>query len=248
MRKLKVDEIDFRVGMIKKSANGAFCTLLAYKDARVDMAMLDETYGQERWQNEYKRDSKGVLQCGIGVYFDDIGWVWKWSNGIESNTEKQKGEYSDAFKRAGFMWGIGRELYDIPKLFVTMNQDEYYEQNGKVKQTNKFHPNKWDWEITDKHIKAMQNGVQRVYAKYDEIVEVPNSKPSTPSNSKPSTPEKKVVKFGTDEFTKVVDWIVVGVKNKDGELIQGTIERVKELYDIDEEELKKAVMVKKELV
>ena len=224
MRKLRVDEIDFRVGMIKKSANGAFCTLLAYKDARVDMAMLDGTFGQERWQNEYKRDSKGVLQCGIGVHFDGIGWVWKWSNGTESQTEAQKGEYSDAFKRAGFMWGIGRELYDMPTLFINLKQDEYFERNGKLKQSNKFKPNDWQWTITDEVVQAKDaNGVRLNVAV---------------KNAPPNAPKKKVVKFGTDEFIKVVDWIVEE---------KGTIERAKELYDIDEDELKKAVIVKKEL-
>lgn len=239
MRKLNKSEIDFRVGMIKKTGEKVWCTLLAYKDARVDMAMLDDEFGQMYWQTEYKRDSKGVLQCGIGV-FDSAHnhWVWKWSNGTESQTEAQKGEYSDAFKRAGFMWGIGRELYDVPTLFVTLNKDEYYMQGDKFKQTNKFQPNKWDWEITNKHIKATQKGVQRVFAKYDEVVDMPNSKQDTPSNSKPRTPQKKVVKFGTEEFTKVVDWIVEE---------KGTIIKAIELYDINEEELKKAVMVKKEL-
>ena len=86
MRKLRVDEIDFRVGTMGKSTNGAYCTLLAYKDARVDMAVLDEVYTPELWQNEYRRDSKGVLQCGIGIYNKAIGqWVWnnwEWISGI----------------------------------------------------------------------------------------------------------------------------------------------------------------------
>ena len=72
-------------------------------------------------------------------------------------------------------------------------------------------------------------------------------KAATAPPKKQTAPPKKVVKFGTDEFNQVVDWIVDGVKNKDNKLVQGTIERAKELYDIDEDELKKAIMVKKEL-
>jgi len=197
MRKLNKSEIDFRVGMIKKTGEKVWCTLLAYKDARVDMAMLDDEFGQMYWQNEYKRDSKGVLQCGIGVYdAENKHWVWKWSNGTESQTEAQKGEYSDAFKRAGFMWGIGRELYDVPTLFVTMNKDEYYEQGGKVKQSNSFQPNKWNWEITDKHIKATHNGVQRVYAKYDDV--------------EPNKAVKQELKPKTEKWEKAVKYLVDG--------------------------------------
>jgi len=224
MRKLNKSEIDFRVGMIKKTGEKVWCTLLAYKDARVDMAMLDETFGQMNWQTEYKRDSKGILQCGIRVFNSDHGhWVWKWSNGTESQTEAQKGEYSDALKRAGFMWGIGRELYDVPTLFVTLNNDEYYMQGDKVKQANKFQPNKWDWEITDKHVKATQNGVQRVYAKFDEV-----SEPIT-------KPVKTVVKYGSKEFMAIVDWIINGKKNGKGEVVHGTIEKAKQHYSISED-------------
>lgn len=191
MRKLRLDEVDFRVGTAGKSGNGAYCTLLAYKDARVDMAMLDEEFGQSRWQNEYKRDTKGVLQCGIGVHFANIGWVWKWSNGIESNTEKEKGEYSDAFKRAGFMWGIGRELYDVPTLFVNLNSDEFSVQDNKVKVNGKFKPNKFKWELTDVHIKATDStGTQRVYAKFDA--------------------ERIIVTEGDENFMKIVQGVASG--------------------------------------
>jgi len=234
MRKLNKSEIDFRVGMIKKTGQKVWCTLLAYKDARVDMAMLDDEFGQMNWQTEYKRDSKGVLQCGIGV-FDSAHrhWVWKWSNGTESQTEAQKGEYSDAFKRAGFMWGIGRELYDVPTLFVTLNQDEYYMQGDKVKQSNSFQPNKWDWEITDKHIKATQNGVQSVYAKYDEAVEEP--KPIT-------TNVKTEIKEGDKVFLAIIKGVSEG---------KGTLEQAKSKYSISpevEKSLKEKIKALKEVV
>lgn len=207
MRKLRLDEIDFRVGTAGKSGNGAYCTLLAYKDARVDMAMLDEEFGQGRWQNEYKRDTKGVLQCGIGVHFEGIGWVWKWSNGIESNTEKQKGEYSDAFKRAGFMWGIGRELYDVPTLFVNLNPDEFTIENNKVKVNGKFKPNKFKWELTDVHIKATDStGTQRVYAKFDETQPAPVQKQTAPTPKA----ERIIVAEGDENFMKIVQGVASG--------------------------------------
>lgn len=239
MRKLRLDEIDFRVGTAGKSGNGAYCTLLAYKDARVDMAMLDEEFGQGRWQNEYKRDTKGVLQCGIGVHFVNIGWVWKWSNGIESNTEKQKGEYSDAFKRAGFMWGIGRELYDVPTLFVNLNSDEFSIQDNKVKVNGKFKPNKFKWELTDVHIKATDStGTQRVYAKFDEVQTAP-PKVQTAPVQKQSAPtpkaERIIVTEGSSEYLAIVDWIVNGKVNKKGDLVKGTIELAKANYNISDE-------------
>lgn len=151
-KKLDVSNIDFKVKQLIKVGVKVKALLLAYKDARVDMSILDETVGPMNWQNEYKRDSKGVLQCGIGIKQDTkegeySEWTWKWSNGTESMTEKEKGEYSDAFKRAGFMWGIGRHLYDFPSIFVDLEDNEYFDAQGKPKASGKLRPNDWRWHI-----------------------------------------------------------------------------------------------------
>ena len=113
-RKLNADEIDVRVATVKE--NGV--SLLLYKDARVDQNLLDETVGQFNWQRDHK-ELKGVIYCGIGIYNEKSNqWVWKWDAGSESFADKEKGEASDSFKRAGFNWGIGRELYTSPFIWV----------------------------------------------------------------------------------------------------------------------------------
>ena len=114
MRALRADEIEVRVGQVYDGK----VSMLLYKNARVDMAILDETFGEFGWQCDYK-EVKGNMYCGIAVLNEASGeWVWKWDCGTESNTEKEKGEASDAFKRAGFRWGIGRELYTAPKIYL----------------------------------------------------------------------------------------------------------------------------------
>lgn len=116
-RKLNADEIDVRVATVKE--NGV--SLLLYKDARVDQNLLDETVGQLSWQRDHK-ELKGVIYCGIGIYNEKANqWVWKWDAGSESFADKEKGEASDSFKRAGFNWGIGRELYTSP--FIWANKE-----------------------------------------------------------------------------------------------------------------------------
>ncbi len=112
-RKLKANEIDVRVNIVKESGLG----LLLYKDARVDQNILDETVGALNWQRDHK-ELKGNIYCGIGLQNANGEWVWKWDAGAESNTEAVKGEASDSFKRAGFNWGIGRELYTAPFIWV----------------------------------------------------------------------------------------------------------------------------------
>lgn len=130
-RDLRADEIDVRVQSVKK--NGL--VLLLYKDARCDMNILDETVFPENWQREHY-ECKGNLFCRVGIRIerkDETGgyaeWVWKADCGTESNTEAQKGEASDSFKRACFNWGIGRELYTSP--FIWVSADNCNLNDGK---------------------------------------------------------------------------------------------------------------------
>lgn len=115
-RELRADEIDCRPATI--TANGI--SLLLYKDARVDQDILDETVGPMNWQREHLRDN---ANCRVGIWDEDKKqWIWKEDTGTESNTEKEKGLASDSFKRACFNWGIGRELYTAPFIWITSDQ------------------------------------------------------------------------------------------------------------------------------
>ena len=112
-RDLRAEEIECRVQSVKE--NGVI--LLLYKDARCDMNILDEELGAENWQREHY-ECKGNLFCRVGIKCHNE-WVWKADCGTESNTEAQKGEASDSFKRACFNWGIGRELYTSPFIWIS---------------------------------------------------------------------------------------------------------------------------------
>jgi hypothetical protein len=111
-RDLTASEIECRIGQVKDK----YLTLLLYKDARVDMNLLDETVGSANWQREHY-DVKGNLYCRVGIKLDGE-WVWKSDCGVESNADAQKGEASDSFKRACVNWGIGRELYTAPVIKI----------------------------------------------------------------------------------------------------------------------------------
>lgn len=106
-RPLEADEMECRIGTVGKNGNGL--SLLLYKDARVDADILDETVGPENWQCEFY-EKKGTLFCKVGICIDRGNglseWVFKDDAGSPSNMEAQKGEASDAFKRACFKWGM----------------------------------------------------------------------------------------------------------------------------------------------
>ena len=114
-RTLHADEIDCRVNTINEKG----LTLLLYKDARVDMKILDETVGSMNWQRDHK-ELKGNIYCGISIWDNEKNqWVTKWDCGKESFSDSEKGESSDSFKRAGFNIGIGRELYTSPFIWIS---------------------------------------------------------------------------------------------------------------------------------
>lgn len=130
-RLLRADEIDCRVATVSKKG----CSLLLYKDARVDQNILDETVGPERWQRRHMVID-GNLYCEVGIKFDE--WVWKQDVGTESYTEKEKGQASDSFKRACFNWGIGRELYTAPFVWIDSGKVTIEERDGRYTTRDRF--------------------------------------------------------------------------------------------------------------
>lgn len=142
---LPIENIDFRIQSIN---NGGYATILAYKDARVDMQRLDEVCTPLGWKREHSRDNKN---CTVSIYSSDLNqWISKEDTGTESNTEQEKGLASDSFKRACFNWGIGRELYDYPIIQVKLFPNEITEtgkQKPKYKATWDLKIKEWRWKV-----------------------------------------------------------------------------------------------------
>ena len=124
-RTLKADEIDVRVGSFTKE--GAL--LLLYKDARCDMAILDETVGPMNWKKSY---SRGNVNCVLSIWDENKNqWIDKEDSGSAGNFERDKSLASDSFKRAAVAWGIGRELYTGPKIYFPAKAIKNYDADKK---------------------------------------------------------------------------------------------------------------------
>lgn len=124
VRLLRADEIECRVGMVKSAENKHGCSLLLYKDARVDMRILDETVGAGNWMRRHRMVGDN-LYCTVSIWSKELGiWIAKEDVGVKSKTEKEKGQASDAFKRACFNWNIGRELYTAPFIWINLEPQE----------------------------------------------------------------------------------------------------------------------------
>lgn len=134
---LNIDDIEFRIGSVAKPKQGEHpkgFSMLAYKTARTDVKRLNDCCGLD-WKNRYFYDDNKILCCEISIYNNGTKeWVSRVDVGTESMTEKEKGTYSDAFKRAGFKWGIGAELYNFP--FIWINWNDYSEYQGKFTPKN----------------------------------------------------------------------------------------------------------------
>lgn len=139
-RNLRADEISPRIGQVGEG----WATLLLYKTSRVDVDILNETFGKN-WQVDYK-EIKGNLYAGISVWNDNnLQWITRWSCGTESNVEAAKGEDSDAFKRSAFRWGIGLALYSTPTIFIRANDHYIVDSKGRPSYKNHFEVTKIEY-------------------------------------------------------------------------------------------------------
>ena len=218
-RTLRADEIDVRVQQVAKSSKGVFAMLLLYKDARVDMNLLDEQFGVFGWQREHSfKDGKNY--CKVSIYNPDTrGWIAKEDVGVESNTEETKGEASDSFKRACVNFGIGRELYTAPNISIELTDGDYYSKGN-----SKFALNAWTkfrvHEITynkERRIESLTIVDQKSRVRFS----FGKSSQQTAQVAKPAKKELTMDKIMDEAFLKkLVDWLH---KNRNGMKIEDCI-------------------------
>ncbi|WGM54828.1 putative Rad52/22 family double-strand break repair protein [Fusobacterium phage vB_FnuS_FNU4] len=213
-RTLKASEIDVKPQTVKETG----FSLLLYKNARVDMELLDEVVGPLNWQRKHNRDN---ANCIVSIYDEDKKvWVEKEDTGTESFTEKEKGLASDSFKRACFNWGIGRELYSAP--FIWINESKYITKsnNGKLGLNSKFYIKSIEYENRNIiHLEVVDSKNNLVF-KYEKELSEKEKK-------------EKAIKMITEILADKDDGIINGVLNK---------YKKNSLKDCTNEELKKIYM------
>ena len=198
---LQPEQISVKVKQV--TAKGAVALL--YKSARVDMDLLDEVVGPMNWQDQY-REIKGNLYCSIGIYCEERNeWIWKEDCGIESaqgDGNEKKAEASDAFKRAGFRWGIGRELYTAPFTFLSVETKQNGSKYELVDKFARFHVAEIDHDeqrrIT-KLVIADDKGKEVFRFPKGGAARKPDPKPEQPRGSITDEQWKKILKLYTPE-------------------------------------------------
>lgn len=202
-RLLRADEIDCRISICNQYGVG----LLLYKDARCDQNILDETVGAMNWQRKHTRDN---ANCIVSLWDSEKKqWIEKEDTGKESNTEAEKGLASDSFKRACFNWGIGRELYTAPDMWVkandlkTLKEVDGYQGKKKWECRDTFKVT--DIKYQDKKIVYVQildvsNGTPMNFGKNPEQIPVPTEKPKTEKKKIEDVPNMQVSKEKAEEL------------------------------------------------
>lgn len=195
-RRLTKDDIECRVAQAGKSGSGkVWASFLLYKDARVDQRILDETYGPMNWKRSHELIGDR-LYCTVSVWDKEKNeWVSKQDVGTESNTEKEKGQASDAFKRACFNWGIGRELYTAPKIFVTLGNGEYSEKADKIIPKIRL------------VVKSIGYDEQGNITSLELVDEKNVTRFKLNDSRNPQETSKPVIEVGDEPFNKWVEWM-----------------------------------------
>jgi len=217
---LEAEQISVKVKQVTEKGAVA----LLYKSARVDMDMLDSIVGQDKWTCDYK-EIKGNLFCGIGIEIDGA-WVWKWDCGVESaqtDGNEKKAEASDAFKRAGFRWGIGRELYTAPFTFLKVATrpkgngyelaDKFaryevaeiaYDDQRRISRLAIVEAKSGDVVfLFGKHVAGGKNGTSGAFDGKAGQTHAPTSKNDTEGKNKPDSAGRKQSLATEDQITEI---------------------------------------------
>ena len=134
IRLLRTEEIKCRAGAVNEKG----MSILLFKDARVDQKILDEVLTPFGWKRSHQI-LDGNLYCTVEIWDPEKQqWVAKQDVGTMSYAEKEKGQASDSFKRACFNWGIGRELYTAPFIWIPAEKAKIRQKGGKWYSEERF--------------------------------------------------------------------------------------------------------------
>lgn len=228
IRLLSKEDIDVRVAQTNTyNNNGQLVVkvnLLLYKDARVDMKILDELFTPMGWKRSHKLIGDR-LYCQVEVWdAEKKEWICKEDVGVESNTEAEKGQASDSFKRACVNWGIGRELYTAPKISVELNEKEFTkDQSGKIRVWASFSVKSIGYDTKSRTITSLE--IQDRFGNVRYSMNAPVAKPATKEPSQAVKARRAAAgrdqaetyqPLPEDQYWKIIEAYVYGKRTKSG--------------------------------
>ena len=225
IRLLQKEDVEVRVAQTTTTSGGVVkANLLIYKNARVDMKILDELYTPMGWKRTHRLIGDR-LYCLVEVWDKEKKeWVGKEDVGTESNTEAEKGQASDSFKRACFNWGIGRELYTAPKVSVELTEKEYGKGNdGRIRVWQTFEVSEIGYDTKTRTITTLTIVDRSGKVRFSMGATQTENAPAKKTATKPATAKKETAKDnasllpGGADYAKVVAAYATGKVSKSGE-------------------------------
>ena len=228
IRLLKADEIECRIAVINEKG----LSLLLYKDARVDQRILDETFGVFGWKRSHQCIN-GNLYCTVEILNKETGeWIAKQDVGTESYSEKEKGQASDSFKRACFNWGIGRELYTAPFIWIPTGMAAIQTKENSNNEKRYYCNDRFSVSSIQYNDAREITGLVIVYGKGQTAYELKAGKATGKDNEKPQPKEKQKKGVQEGSLTKEQMFNLQAELNRTGV----AMETVKERYKIQNPE------------
>lgn len=111
---LQPSEMEWRVQQQTKTGK---LIVVPYLTNRTVMERFDRQFGWSGWSNDIKEIDGGFL-CTITVTMPDGQMVSKTDGASRTDIEPVKGGISDAMKRCAVQFGLGRDLYNFPRVFI----------------------------------------------------------------------------------------------------------------------------------
>ena len=219
IRLLGKEDIDVRVAQTIAGNNKVKVSLMLYKDARVDMRILDELFTPMGWKRSHRLIGDR-LYCQVDVWDSEKKeWISKEDVGTESNTEAEKGQASDSFKRACFNWGIGRELYSAPRIVVDLNDNEYTkDQNNRIRVWATFSVKSIGYDTKTRTINSLE--IQDKFGNVRYSLGAPVSQSAEPSQAvkarRAAAGRSAYQPLPEDKYWKIVEAFALGKKTKTG--------------------------------
>lgn len=220
IRLLTKDDIDVRVAQTTAYKDNVKVSLLLYKDARVDMKVLDELFTPMGWKRSHKLIGDR-LYCQVEVWdAEKKEWICKEDVGVESNTEAEKGQASDSFKRACVNWGIGRELYTAPKIKVDLDESEYTkDQNNRIRVWTTFSVKSIGYDEKARTITSLEivDGAGRTRYSMTDPAKVTKKATKTASKKEQTTASSDTyIPVSHEQYWAIVKAYAEGRKTKSG--------------------------------
>ena len=120
-------DIEFRVISSGMGRNSVWARVVAFVTARAIQSRLDAVCGPDGWRTEVPEiltiDGKSAFSCGLSIRIDNE-WITKYDVSSPTSIEPAKGGWSQAVKRAGCAWSIGRYLYYLDSIKVETSETD----------------------------------------------------------------------------------------------------------------------------